>query len=185
MSAAGIEAFRSYLPVRISFGDGVSGELAGILDGLGATSALVLLEEPVVGIPGVAAALAACEERGITLHRHMKPPGEPTFAAAEDVATEIALLDPGRVRRDRRWLGARSRQGGAARLRAGWTARALCRRRDPDRRAAPAARDGPDHVGHGLGRLGRRRHDGQGDRAQGRAGVAEHASAVRARRPAA
>ena len=95
MSAPEIEAFRSYLPVRISFGDGVAGELAGILEGLGATSALVLLEEPVVGIPGVAAALAACEERGITLHRHMKPPGEPTFAAAEDVATEIALLDPG------------------------------------------------------------------------------------------
>ncbi len=95
MSAPEIEAFRSYLPVRISFGDGVSGELAGTLEGLGATSALVLLEEPVVGIPGVAAALAACEERGITLHRHMKPPGEPTFAAAEDVATEIALLDPG------------------------------------------------------------------------------------------
>ena len=50
MSAPEIEAFRSYLPVRISFGDGVSGELAAILEGLGATSALVVIEEPVAGI---------------------------------------------------------------------------------------------------------------------------------------
>jgi choline dehydrogenase len=90
-----LEAFRSYLPVRISFGDGVAGELADVLEGLGATSALVLLEEPVVGIAGVVDALNVCEQRGITLHRHLKPPGEPTFAAAEDVAAEIALLAPG------------------------------------------------------------------------------------------
>jgi choline dehydrogenase len=94
VSLLDVEAFRSYLPVRISFGDGVASELADVLAGLGAASALVLLEEPVVGIAGVADALAACEQRGITLHRHLKPPGEPTFSAAEDVAAEIALLAP-------------------------------------------------------------------------------------------
>ena len=91
---AGLAPFRSYLPVRISFGDGVAGELAGVLQGLGATSALVLLEEPVAGIAGVADALAACESAGITLHRHLKAPGEPTFAAAEEVAAELGRLEP-------------------------------------------------------------------------------------------
>jgi choline dehydrogenase len=86
--------FRSYLPVRISFGDGSAAELADVLDILGATSALVLLEEPVAAIVGVADALAACEARGITLQRTLKAPGEPTFDAAEQVAREIASLAP-------------------------------------------------------------------------------------------
>jgi choline dehydrogenase len=89
-----LRPFRSYLPVRISFGDGVADELPDVLDGLGARSALVLLEEPIAGIPGVAQALAACEARGITLHRHVKAPGEPTFTAAEDVAAELVRLAP-------------------------------------------------------------------------------------------
>ncbi len=67
--------FSSYLPVRISFGDGVAGELADVLETLGASSALVLLEEPVAAIDGVAAALAACEARGIAVHRHAQAAG--------------------------------------------------------------------------------------------------------------
>ena len=94
MTSIDLRPFRSYLPVRISFGDGVAGELSDVLDGLGARSALVLLEEPIAGIPGVARALAACEARGITLHRHVKAPGEPTFTAAEDVAAELVRLEP-------------------------------------------------------------------------------------------
>jgi alcohol dehydrogenase len=86
--------FRSYLPVRISFGDGVANELADVLTGLGATSALVLLEQPVAGIPGVAAALEACERAGVSLQRHLKAPGEPTFDAAEQVAAELTQLGP-------------------------------------------------------------------------------------------
>jgi choline dehydrogenase len=90
-----VESFRSYLPVRISFGDGVARELADVLEGLGARSALVLLEEPIAGIAGVADALAACEARGIAVHRQLKAPGEPTFDAAEEVAAEIRRLAPG------------------------------------------------------------------------------------------
>jgi choline dehydrogenase len=94
VSSRELAPFRSFLPVRISFGGGSAAELADVLAGLGAASALVLLEEPVAAIPGVADALAACEARGITLHRHLKAPGEPTFDAAEQVAQEIASLAP-------------------------------------------------------------------------------------------
>ncbi len=89
-----LRPFRSYLPVRISFGDDAAAELADVLDTLGARSALVLLEEPVAAIAGVARALAGCEARGITLHRQLKAPGEPTFDAAEEVAEEITRLAP-------------------------------------------------------------------------------------------
>jgi choline dehydrogenase len=92
--SAELQPFRSYLPVRISFGDDAAAELADVLDTLGARSALVLLEEPVAAIPGVAQTLAACEARGITLHRQLKAPGEPTFDAAEEVAGEISRLAP-------------------------------------------------------------------------------------------
>jgi alcohol dehydrogenase len=94
-SSTELRPFRSYLPVRISFGDGAVAELADVLEVIGASSALVLLEEPVAAIAGVADALAACEARGITLHRQLKAPGEPTFDAAEEVAAEIRLLAPG------------------------------------------------------------------------------------------
>jgi choline dehydrogenase len=94
VSSTDLRPFRSYLPVRISFGDDAAAELADVLEGLGATSALVLLEEPIAGIPGVADALAACEANGVTVHRHLKAPGEPSFAAAEEVAAEIARLAP-------------------------------------------------------------------------------------------
>jgi alcohol dehydrogenase len=94
VSPGELAPFRSYLPVRISFGDGSAAELADVLESLGAASVLVLLEEPVAAIPGVADALAACEARGITLHRQLKAPGEPTFDAAEQVAREIASLAP-------------------------------------------------------------------------------------------
>jgi choline dehydrogenase len=94
VSSIDLQPFRSYLPVRISFGDGAAAELADVLEGLGATSALVLLEEPIAGIPGVADALAACESRGVALHRHVKAPGEPTFSAADEVAAELTRLAP-------------------------------------------------------------------------------------------
>jgi choline dehydrogenase len=94
VSSSELRPFRSYLPVRISFGDGAAAELADVLEALGASSALVLLEEPVAAIAGVAAALAACEAGGVTLHRQLKPPGEPTFEAAEEVAAELTRLAP-------------------------------------------------------------------------------------------
>jgi alcohol dehydrogenase len=84
-----VTAFRSHLPVRISFGDGVIGELPDALAVLGATSALVVVEEPVAEHEAVTAALAAAESGGVRLERVVKGPGEPTFALADELATRV------------------------------------------------------------------------------------------------
>jgi alcohol dehydrogenase len=90
-----ITAFRSHLPVRISFGDGVVAELPDVLRELGASSALVVVEEPVAAIDDVARALAACEAGGVRLNRFLKPMGEPSFALADEAAESIERADPG------------------------------------------------------------------------------------------
>src|SRR3954451_14539500 len=97
MSAApaDVHPFRSHLPVEISFGDGVAGELAGVVQTLGAGSALVVIEEPVAAIEAVAAALAAVEQAGVTVERHEKPPGEPSFDQVEEAAARIEASNPG------------------------------------------------------------------------------------------
>jgi alcohol dehydrogenase len=81
-----VTPFHSQLPVEIAFGDGVIGELAEALGALGATGALIVVEEPVAGHPAVVAALAAAEAAGVRLDRFVKGPGEPTFALADDLA---------------------------------------------------------------------------------------------------
>ena len=81
--------FHSQLPVRLAFGDGVIAELPEALASLGASSALVVVEEPVAGHADVVAALAAAEERGVDLTRRVKGPGEPTFALADELATLV------------------------------------------------------------------------------------------------
>ena len=85
-----VTPFRSHLPVRIAFGDGVIAELGGALAALGASSALVVVEEPVAEHPDVNAALRAA---GVRVEQYVKGPGEPTFALADELA--------GRVRDDR------------------------------------------------------------------------------------
>jgi choline dehydrogenase len=84
-----VTPFRSQLPVKIAFGDGVIAELADALVSLGAGGALVVVEEPVVAHPAVAAALGAAEERGISLERVSKGPGEPTFQLADELAAKV------------------------------------------------------------------------------------------------
>ena len=42
-----VTPFQSQLPVKIVFGDGVIGELAPVLSGLGVSSVLVVVEAPV------------------------------------------------------------------------------------------------------------------------------------------
>ena len=81
-----MHSFRAHLPVKIAFGDGVIAELPDALSALGATSALVVVEEPVAEHPGVAAALSAAERAGVRLERVVKGPGEPTFALADELA---------------------------------------------------------------------------------------------------
>jgi alcohol dehydrogenase len=95
MTLSDLSAFRSHLPVRISFGDGVVAELPDVLRELGASSALVVIEEPVAAIADVARALAACEAGGVRLTRFLKPMGEPSFALADEAAEAIEQADPG------------------------------------------------------------------------------------------
>ncbi len=75
--------------MRISFGDGVIAELPETLAALGAAGALVVVEEPVAGHPGVTAALAAAEGSGVRLDRFVKGAGEPTFALADELAARV------------------------------------------------------------------------------------------------
>jgi alcohol dehydrogenase class IV len=89
MSTPEVTPFHSQLPVKLSFGDGAIAELPDVLAALGARSAHVVVEAPVVGNEGVEAALAACERAGIRLQRYVKGPGEPTFAATAEVAEAI------------------------------------------------------------------------------------------------
>jgi len=84
-----VVAFTAQLPVRIAFGDGVIAELSEALDALGATAALVVVEEPVAEHPAVVSALAAVEKDAVRLDRIVKGPGEPTFALADELAERV------------------------------------------------------------------------------------------------
>jgi alcohol dehydrogenase len=90
-----VVAFTAHLPVRIAFGDGVISQLPDALAAIGATAALVVVEEPVAGHPAVGGALAAAESGGVRLDRVVKGPGEPTFALADELAGRVgdASLD--------------------------------------------------------------------------------------------
>jgi choline dehydrogenase len=84
-----VTSFHSQLPVKIAFGDGVIAELPSALAALGATDALVVVEEPVAGHADVVAALAAAESAGVRLERFVKGPGEPTFALADELSARV------------------------------------------------------------------------------------------------
>jgi alcohol dehydrogenase len=84
-----VVAFTAQLPVRIAFRDGVIAELSEALDALGATAALVVVEEPVAEHPAVVSALAAVEKGAVRLDRIVKGPGEPTFALADELAERV------------------------------------------------------------------------------------------------
>ena len=84
-----VTPFHSQLPVEISFGDGVIAELRDALTALRASSALVVVEEPVAEHPDVLSALDGAEVGGIRLDRVVKGPGEPTFALADELAARV------------------------------------------------------------------------------------------------
>ena len=84
-----VTPFRAHLPVRIAFGDGVLAELPGALAALGATAALVVVEEPVAEHASVVEALATAESGGVRLERVVKGPGEPSFALADELAGRV------------------------------------------------------------------------------------------------
>ncbi len=79
-----IAPFTCHLPVAVSFGDGAIGELPALVQG---RSALVVVEEPVAGIPAVRRAIVGA---GV----HPKPPGEPHHALVAELAAEIVSMRP-------------------------------------------------------------------------------------------
>jgi choline dehydrogenase len=84
-----VTPFHAQLPVKIAFGDGVIRELPDVLATLAATSALVVVEEPVAGHDEVVAALEAARRAGVRLDQVVKGPGEPTFALADELAVRV------------------------------------------------------------------------------------------------
>jgi choline dehydrogenase len=75
-----IPTFSNHLPVRIRFGDDVSGELAASLHNQNASRALVVIDaELEERNPGVAAAVVGLGDAGIAADRFVKEPGEPTI----------------------------------------------------------------------------------------------------------
>jgi choline dehydrogenase len=86
-----IVPFGNHLPVRVRFGEGVSGELGDVVSSLRARTALVLVD---AGLeqqnPGVAAAIAGLARAGVSAERLVKATGEPTIDVV-DAAT--AALD--------------------------------------------------------------------------------------------
>jgi alcohol dehydrogenase len=84
-----ITPFHSQLPVKVAFGDGVVGELPGVLDREGVSAALAVVEAPVAGHAAVVAALAAAEAAGAQIDRAVKEPGEPTFQLVDELATRV------------------------------------------------------------------------------------------------
>jgi choline dehydrogenase len=79
-----IEAFAAHLPVRIRFGEGVTGLIPELVAG---RRALALVEQPVLAIPAVAAAVDG-------LDVFCKPPGEPTFDSIDHAARRVSESHP-------------------------------------------------------------------------------------------
>ncbi len=82
-----VPAFRNHLPVKIRFGDGCAGDLAGVLADEGARRPLIVIDAGLAElVPAVAAALAPVS--GAV--RFEKAPGEPTDTLVETAAAALA-----------------------------------------------------------------------------------------------
>jgi alcohol dehydrogenase class IV len=87
----GVPAFSNHLPVRIRFGDGVAGELAQVVAGLGARRVLLVIDASLEQhSAAVAQSVGALEAAAVEVVRFEKDPGEPTIAVVDDVAAAIA-----------------------------------------------------------------------------------------------
>jgi alcohol dehydrogenase len=82
-----VPAFRNHLPVKIRFGDGVSEQLAEVLESERAGRPLVIVDEGLADlVPGVARMLGEAA-RG---ERYVKSPGEPTISLVEAVSQVLS-----------------------------------------------------------------------------------------------
>jgi choline dehydrogenase len=74
-----IPSFRNHLPVRIHFGEGISGILPSLLAAEGVSRATLIIDDGLLKFnPPAAKVLADIEASGITITRYDKPAGEPT-----------------------------------------------------------------------------------------------------------
>lgn len=81
-------AFDNHLPVRVHFGEGRALRLTEIIRGLGASRALVVVDDGLeVHNPAAADVLSTLEHSGLDVTRLTKPGGEPTIAMV-DAATD-------------------------------------------------------------------------------------------------
>jgi choline dehydrogenase len=86
-----IPAFANHLPIRIRFGEGVSGELVDVLRAEGCEHPFVAIDEGLEElVPAVASALEALDRHGIEPFRFVKKPGEPTIDVVDEAASALA-----------------------------------------------------------------------------------------------
>ncbi|MDO8306735.1 MAG: iron-containing alcohol dehydrogenase [Actinomycetota bacterium] len=87
----GVPPFRNHLPVRIHFGDGISGMLPDLLKAEGVDRAALIIDDGLPGFnPPAADIIAAVEAAGIILARYDKPAGEPTVAMIDAATVVVA-----------------------------------------------------------------------------------------------
>ena len=89
-----VTAFTMELPVKVTFGDGSISSLPDLIADLGGQTCGVVLEPPVAALREVSGAFESCARRGVPLTRLLKPPGEPTFAAAAEAAAWLRGTAP-------------------------------------------------------------------------------------------
>jgi alcohol dehydrogenase class IV len=90
-----IPSFSNHLPVRIRFGDGVSGEVADALKNQHARRALVVIDAELEGRnPGVATAIGSLTGADIEVDRFVKEPGEPTIDIIDAAAEAFERYGP-------------------------------------------------------------------------------------------
>ncbi len=153
-----IPAFGNHLPVKVRFGEGVSGTLPDVLAELGATRVLLMVDEGIERFNPAAAELAgrAGGPDGLTVTRFDKPPAEPTIEMVDDATRALAAL--GRHRRRRPRAAGRSstrpRPPGCAPSSA-CTFAGVPRPRRPPTRTGGGARGHPDQRRHRIGGVGR------------------------------
>jgi alcohol dehydrogenase len=88
---AGIPPFANHLPVRIQFGDGVSGRLRDVAEQESATRVVAVIDAGLEQAnPAVAAAIARLESGVERLIRVQKTPGEPSDIVVDATAEKIA-----------------------------------------------------------------------------------------------
>lgn len=85
-----IPSFRNHLPVRIHFGEGISGILPSLLVAEGVSRAALIIDDGLLSFnPPAVKVLADIEASGIEITRYDKPAGEPTVDMIDAAAAVL------------------------------------------------------------------------------------------------